>query len=106
MSSCSCSFSVPNAKRIHEKPKKKRAEDAPWIGGTENERADENPKMWNPKFADENPKIFSVAGTWTRVSRVRAEYPNQLDYNGEDISKIFLKLIIEIHTIIHDIKGQ
>ena len=24
----------------------------------------------------------SVAGTWTRVSRVRAEYPNQLDYNG------------------------
>jgi hypothetical protein len=27
------------------------------------------------------PKI-SVAGTRTRVSRVRAEYPNQLDYNG------------------------
>ena len=25
---------------------------------------------------------FSVAGTRTRVSRVRAEYPNQLDYNG------------------------
>ena len=25
---------------------------------------------------------LSVAGTWTRVSRVRAEYPNQLDYNG------------------------
>jgi hypothetical protein len=24
----------------------------------------------------------SVAGTRTRVSRVRAEYPNQLDYNG------------------------
>ena len=28
-----------------------------------------------------NEKI-SVAGTRTRVSRVRAEYPNQLDYNG------------------------
>ena len=27
-------------------------------------------------------KKYSVAGTWTRVSRVRAEYPNQLDYNG------------------------
>ena len=27
-------------------------------------------------------KISSVAGTRTRVSRVRAEYPNQLDYNG------------------------
>ena len=27
----------------------------------------------------------SVAGTWTRVSRVRAEYPNQLDYNGDII---------------------
>jgi hypothetical protein len=27
-------------------------------------------------------KINSVAGTRTRVSRVRAEYPNQLDYNG------------------------
>ena len=27
-------------------------------------------------------KKASVAGTWTRVSRVRAEYPNQLDYNG------------------------
>ena len=27
-------------------------------------------------------KRDSVAGTWTRVSRVRAEYPNQLDYNG------------------------
>jgi hypothetical protein len=24
----------------------------------------------------------SVAGTRTRVSRVRAEYPDQLDYNG------------------------
>ena len=24
----------------------------------------------------------SVAGTRTRVSRVRAEYPNQLDYDG------------------------
>ena len=24
----------------------------------------------------------SIAGSWTRVSRVRAEYPNQLDYNG------------------------
>ena len=31
---------------------------------------------------DKKIKKFSVAGTWTRVSRVRAEYPNQLDYNG------------------------
>jgi hypothetical protein len=30
-------------------------------------------------------KKHSVAGTWTRVSRVRAEYPDQLDYNGFDI---------------------
>jgi hypothetical protein len=27
-------------------------------------------------------KNNSVAGTRTRVSRVRAEYPDQLDYNG------------------------
>ena len=27
----------------------------------------------------------SVAGTRTRVSRVRAEYPNHLDYNGFDM---------------------
>ena len=26
----------------------------------------------------------SIAGTWTRVARVKAEYPNQLDYNGLD----------------------
>ena len=25
---------------------------------------------------------LSIAGSWTRVSRVRAEYPNELDYNG------------------------
>ena len=25
---------------------------------------------------------FSAAGTRTRVARVRAEYPNQLDYSG------------------------
>ena len=30
----------------------------------------------------EKKKNISVAGTWTRVSRVRAEYPDQLDYNG------------------------
>ena len=33
---------------------------------------------WRPKKKKKN----SVAGTRTRVSRVRAEYPNQLDYNG------------------------
>jgi hypothetical protein len=27
-------------------------------------------------------KNYSVAGTRTRVFRVRAEYPDQLDYNG------------------------
>ena len=26
--------------------------------------------------------IYSATGTRTRVSRVRAEYPNQLDYSG------------------------
>ena len=26
----------------------------------------------------------SATGTWTRVARVRAEYPNQLDYSGID----------------------
>ena len=25
---------------------------------------------------------LSIAGSWTRLYRVRAEYPNQLDYNG------------------------
>ena len=29
----------------------------------------------------------SIAGTWTRVARVKAEYPNQLEYNGLDIIK-------------------
>ena len=35
--------------------------------------------------------LLSVAGTWTRVFRVRAEYPDQLDYNGfvEDMSNSF-----------------
>jgi hypothetical protein len=33
-------------------------------------------------FNKENNKNSSVAGTRTRVSRVRAEYPDQLDYNG------------------------
>ena len=28
----------------------------------------------------------SATGTWTRVARVRAEYPNQLDYSGSDES--------------------
>ena len=39
-------------------------------------------------------KLFSVAGTWTRVSRVRAEYPNQLDYNGSFNVHIFYSLYI------------
>ena len=30
----------------------------------------------------EGMKISSAAGTRTRVARVRAEYPNQLDYSG------------------------
>jgi hypothetical protein len=29
----------------------------------------------------------SVAGTRIRVSRVRAEYPNQLDYNGVVVTR-------------------
>jgi hypothetical protein len=30
---------------------------------------------------------YSATGTRTRVARVRAEYPNQLDYSGSDIIK-------------------
>jgi hypothetical protein len=32
----------------------------------------------------------SVAGTRTRVARVRAEYPNHLDYNGD--AKLCIKI--------------
>ena len=33
----------------------------------------------------------SIAGSWTRVARVKAEYPNQLDYNGlDEIKKAFV----------------
>ena len=39
-------------------------------------------KIKGPKQFFLLKKPISVAGTWTRVSRVRAEYPNQLDYNG------------------------
>lgn len=39
--------------------------------------------MWYKTKIGENAKnIISVAGTWTRVFRVRAEYPNHLDSNG------------------------
>ena len=34
------------------------------------------------KLTKYSKNLNSVAGTWTRVFRVRAEYPNQLDYNG------------------------
>ena len=33
----------------------------------------------------QNEKRISPAGIWTRVSRVRAEYPNQLDYRRWDV---------------------
>jgi hypothetical protein len=32
-------------------------------------------------FEKKSTKLISVAGTRTRVFRVRAEYPDQLDYN-------------------------
>ena len=35
----------------------------------------------------------SVAGTWTRVFRVRAEYPDQLDYNGFVVDNETLHLL-------------
>ena len=38
----------------------------------------------------------SVAGTRTRVSRVRAEYPNHLDYNGIMNVKILYKYLTKI----------
>ena len=34
---------------------------------------------------------YSNAGSWTRVSRVKAEYPNQLDYNGTYSAIISIK---------------
>ena len=67
-----------NAKRIHETNR-----EGIWAD-------DENPKK-QKKFSN-----ISVAGTWTRVSRVRAEYPNQLDYNGECINKSSLFTIIAL----------
>jgi hypothetical protein len=40
-----------------------------------------------PTAAQENEKNIqnSATGTRTWVARVRAEYPNQLDYSGADI---------------------
>ena len=38
---------------------------------------------------------ISAAGTRTRVARVRAEYPNQLDYSGGDSSCYFCASIHE-----------
>ena len=42
-------------------------------------------KFW---FKKKKKKTISVAGTWTRVFRVRAEYPDQLDYNGFAITSV------------------
>ena len=32
------------------------------------------------------PQTNSATGTRTRVARVRAEYPNQLDYSGVEVN--------------------
>ena len=41
----------------------------------------------------------SVAGTQTRVSRVRAEYPNQLDYNGLLVHNFYYSILyVEYRT--------
>ena len=40
--------------------------------------------MWGPSSVIHQPlsPIFSSTGTRTQVVRVKAEYPNQLDYRG------------------------
>ena len=44
------------------------------------------------------PRTFSVrnsaTGTRTRVARVRAEYPNQLDYSGSALFTLLLNIIV------------
>ena len=40
------------------------------------------------------PKNCSPSGIWTRVSRVRAVYPDQLDYEG--FSMLFLQLSVSL----------
>ena len=48
----------------------------------------------------QNLKINSATGTRTRVARVRAAYPNQLDYSGHvDYSPVTLKIqCLSLHS--------
>ena len=41
----------------------------------------------------------STTGTRTRVARVKAEYPNQLDYSGHDERRVALEVGKQIETI-------
>jgi hypothetical protein len=57
--------------------------------------------FWNVLDGCDHPlpnkthKKSSVAGTRTRVFRVRAEYPDQLDYNGSLVIHVFRFFKIE-----------
>ena len=47
------------------------------------------------RLAQSNIKVkrYSATGTRTRVARVRAEYPNQLDYSGVGVCTVMHVLI-------------
>ena len=42
----------------------------------------------HPRIATGSSAKCSAAGTRTRVARVKAEYPNQLDYSGYDTDNV------------------
>ena len=47
------------------------------------------------------PAANSATGTRTRVTRVRAEYPNQLDYSGDGGLAVFSKTISGVNRLLH-----
>ena len=60
-----------------------------------------NPSFFPYHFTEiflrvETRKKDSVAGTQTRVSRVRAKYPNHLDYNGLVGCHVGHKLLLKV----------
>ena len=50
----------------------------------------------------------SATGTRTRVARVRAEYPNQLDYSGRyiDTNLVGCGLPMFLRILAHRVKGE
>ena len=56
----------------------------PWETAKQKKRDKKEKKKIKKKINNNNhKKKSSHAGIWTRVLRVRAAYPNQLDYAGE-----------------------